>query len=69
MTPWLPPQIITHIYLAVNLWPGNHTLSELKYTDNLNPCFVHVTNTSRKAYLLSCSFSVVNCIDGQIEFT
>ena len=28
-----------------------------------------VTNTSRKGNLLSCSFSMVNCIDGWIEFT
>ena len=41
----------------------------LRYTDDLNPCSVHVTNTSRKGNLLSCSFSIVNCIDGRIEFT
>ena len=28
-----------------------------------------VTNTSRKGNLMSCSFSIVNCIDGWIEFT
>ena len=41
----------------------------LRYTDNLNPCSVRVTNTSRKGNLLSCSFSMMNCIDGRIEFT
>ena len=41
----------------------------LRYTDYLNPSYVHVTNTLRKGNLLSCSFSIVNCIDGQIEFT
>ena len=43
----------------------------LRYTDDLNPCSVRVrvTNTSRKGNLLSCSFSIVNCIDGRIEFT
>ena len=41
----------------------------LRYTDDLNPCSVRVTNTSRKGNLLSCSFSIVNCIDGWIEFT
>ena len=40
----------------------------LRYTDDLNPCSVRVTNTSRKGNLLSCSFSMVNCIDGRIEF-
>ena len=40
----------------------------LRYTDDLNPSSVRVTNTSRKGNLLSCSFSIVNCIDGQIEF-
>ena len=40
----------------------------LRYTDDLNPCSVHVTNTSRKGNLLSCSFSIVNCLDGWIEF-
>ena len=39
----------------------------LRYTDDLNPCSVRVT--SRKGNLLSCSFSIVNCIDGRIEFT
>ena len=39
----------------------------LRYTDDLNPYSVRVTNTSRN--LLSCSFSIVNCIDGWIEFT
>ena len=38
-------------------------------TDDLNPYSVRVTNTLRKGNLLSCSFSTVNCIDGQIEFT
>ena len=32
----------------------------LRYTDDLN---------SMKGNLLSCSFSIVNSIDGQIEFT
>ena len=41
----------------------------LWYTDDLNPCFAHVTNTSRKVNLLFRSFSIVNCIDGRIEFT
>ena len=40
----------------------------LQYTDDLNPCSLHVTNTARKGNLLSCSFSLVNCIDGRIEF-
>ena len=30
---------------------------------------VRVTNTSRNGNLLSCSFSIVNCTDGRIEFT
>ena len=41
----------------------------LRCTDDLNRCSVRVTNTSRKSNLLSCSFPIVNCIDGQIEFT
>ena len=41
----------------------------LRYTDGLNPCSVRVTNTSRKGNLLSCSFSIVNCIEVRIEFT
>ena len=41
----------------------------LRYTNDLNPCSVRVTNTSRKGNFLSCSFSIVNCIDGRIEFT
>ena len=41
----------------------------LRYTDDLNPCSVRVTNTSRKGNLLSCSFSMVNSIDDQIKFT
>ena len=41
----------------------------LRRTDDLNPCSVRVTNTSRKRNLLFCSFSIVNCIDGRIEFT
>ena len=41
----------------------------LRYTDDLNPCSVCVTNISRKGNLLSCSFSIVNCIDGRVEFT
>ena len=36
---------------------------------DLNLCSVRVTNTSRKGNLLSYSFSIVNCIDGRIEFT
>ena len=40
----------------------------LRYTDDLNPCSVQVTNTSRKGNLLPCSFSIVNCIDGRVEF-
>ena len=40
----------------------------LRYTDDLNPCFGHVTNTSRKGNLLSCSFSIVNCIDDHVMF-
>ena len=31
----------------------------LRYTDDLNPCSVRVTNTSRKDNLLSCSFFIV----------
>ena len=38
----------------------------LRYTDVLNPCSVRVISTSRKDSLLSCSFSIVNCIDGWI---
>ena len=30
----------------------------LRYTYNLNPCSVRVTNTSRKGNLSSCSFCV-----------
>ena len=30
----------------------------LRYTDDLNPCSVRVTNTSGKGNLLSCSFSL-----------
>ena len=41
----------------------------LRYTDDLNRCSVRVTNTSRKGNLLSCSFPIVNSIDGLIEFT
>ena len=41
----------------------------LWYTDDLNPCSVCVTNTLKKGSLLSCSFSIVNYIDGWIEFT
>ena len=41
----------------------------LRYTDDLNPCSVCVTNPLRRSNLLSCSFSIVNCIDGWIEFT
>ena len=41
----------------------------LRYTADLNPCSVRVTNTSRKGNLLSCSFSMVICIDGRIELT
>ena len=41
----------------------------LRYTDDLNPSSVRVTNTSRKGNLISGSFSIVNCIDGRIEFT
>ena len=41
----------------------------LRYTDDLIPCSVRVTDTSRKVNLLYCSFSIVNCIDGRIEFT
>ena len=37
--------------------------------EDLNPCSVGVTNTSRKGNLLSCSFSIVNCRDGRIGFT
>ena len=39
----------------------------LRYMDDLNPCSLCITNTSRKGNLLS--FSNVNCIDGRIEFT
>ena len=41
---------------------------DLRYTDDLNPSSVRVSDTSRKGNLLSCSFSIVNCIDGRIEF-
>ena len=41
----------------------------LRYTDDLNPCSVCITNTPRKGNLLSCSFSIVNCKDSWIEFT
>ena len=41
----------------------------LRYTDDRNSCSVRITNTSSKGNLLSCSFSIVNCIDGRIEFT
>ena len=41
----------------------------LRYTDDQNPSSLRVSNTSRKDNLLSCSFSKVNCIDGQIDFT
>ena len=40
----------------------------LWYTDDLNPCTVHITDTSMKGNL-SCSFSIVNCIDGWIDFS
>ena len=40
-----------------------------RYTDVLNPWSVQVINTSRKDNLLSCSFSIGNCIDIWIEFT
>ena len=33
------------------------------------PESLRVTNTSKKGNLLSGSFSIVNCIDGRIEFT
>ena len=39
-----------------------------RYTDNLNPCSVRVISKSWKDYLLSCSFSIMNCIDGRIVF-
>ena len=35
-----------------------------QYTDSLNPCSVYVIDTFRKNNLLSCSFSILNCIDG-----
>ena len=41
----------------------------LRYTDNRNPCSMRVTNTSKKGNLLSYYFSIVSCIDFQIEFT
>ena len=41
----------------------------LWYTDDLNLCSGHVTYTSRKGNLLSCSFSILNCVEYQIEFT
>ena len=41
----------------------------LQYTDDLNPCSVRVTITSSRGNLLSCYFSIVNCIDGLIEFS
>ena len=41
----------------------------LRFIDDLNPCSVRVSNTSRNGNLLSCSFSIVNCIDDRIEFT
>ena len=39
------------------------------YMYDLIPCSVQIINISRKYNLLSCSFSIVNCIDGWIEFT
>ena len=40
-----------------------------RYSDVLNPWSVRVINTSREDNLLSCSFSIVKCIDGWIDFT
>ena len=37
--------------------------------DDLNPYSMQVICTSRKDDLLSCSFSIVNCIDDWIKFT
>ena len=39
-----------------------------RYTDDLNFCSVQVINTYRKDNLLPCSFSIVNCTNGLIEF-
>ena len=41
----------------------------LRYPDDLNLCSVRVTNSLRKGDSLSCSFSRVNCINSQTEFT
>ena len=40
----------------------------LQYTDDLNSCSASTTNMSRKGSLLSCSFPIVNCIEGRIKF-
>ena len=40
-----------------------------RYTNNPNPCSARVINTSWKNNLLFCSFSIVNSIDGLIQFT
>ena len=40
-----------------------------RQTYDLNPCSVKVINTSWKDNLLSSSFTIVNYIDGLIEFT
>ena len=40
-----------------------------RYTDDLNPCSVRVIDTYRKDNLLSCSFSIMNCIDCLTGFT
>ena len=36
--------------------------------DDLNPCSVRVIISSRRGNLFSCSFFIVNCVNGQIEF-
>ena len=43
-------------------------LSRTIYLNDLNPCSVCAINISRKSTLLSCYFSIVNCIDDRIEF-
>ena len=52
--------------LKVRYFPVIHTFW---YTDDLNFCSVQVISTSRKDNLLSYTFSILNCIDGWIEFT
>ena len=41
----------------------------LQYTDVMNPCSVQDIRTSGNGSVLLLSFSIVNCIEGLIEFT